>query len=390
MSFEPSVADVATWARELDQVHQRIAAHFQRSEPRERAKAYLQALLSPTERKNGWQVAEAAGEATPDGMQRLLQSSRWDADAVRDDLRSYGVETLGADGAVVVIDETGFLKKGIKSAGVQRQYSGTAGRIENSQIGVFLAYATAAGHALIDRELYLPKSWTEDSDRRTEAAVPDDVAFATKPQLAKQMLARLFAADIAPAWVTGDEVYGGDRSLLLWLEEQHQPFVMAVRSNEYVFFADGLAGPLLGRQRHAKEVAATVNDADWLRLSAGDGAKGPRLYDWAEVPLARWPDPQWDHRLLVRRSSADPADLAYYVVFAPAGTPLTTLVRVAGTRWIVEECFEAAKGEVGLDHYEVRRYPGWYRHITLSMLAFAVLVAVRAQTRKGGRNQQAS
>ncbi len=396
MSYEPTIADVTRWADELDRVHVRIGVHFHRAEPRRRVRAYLQALLSPTERKNGWHVAEYAGEQTPDRMQRLLQSSRWNADGVRDEVRSSVVETLGTDEAVVVLDETGFLKKGTKSAGVQRQYSGTAGRIENCQIGVFLAYATLRGHALIDRELYLPKSWIQAPDRRAEVGIPAEVSFATKPQLAQAMLARVFEADVCPAWVTGDEVYGSDRSLLVWLEAQQQPFVMAVKSTEYVWFAEGWHprdGIPSGRQRFAREVAATLTEDGWHRHSAGAGAKGERWYDWAEISLARWPDPGWDHRLLVRRSVVDATDVAYYVVFTPTGTPLATLAQVAGTRWTVEECFEAAKGEVGLDHYEVRRYEGWYRHITLSLLALAILVAVRVQTHedgKGGTLEQAS
>ena len=396
MSFEPTVADVTVWADELDRVHARIGPHFHRAEPRQRAGAYLQALLSSTERKNGWQVAEYSGAATPDGMQRLLQSSRWDVEAVRDVLRASVLETLGTEASVVVLDETGFVKKGVKSAGVQRQYSGTAGRIENCQIGVFLAYATPAGHALIDRELYLPTRWATDTERRREAAIPEDVVFATKPQLAQQMLERLVARDVQPAWVTGDEVYGGDRALRRWLEEQHQPFVLAVRSTEAVWFADGAAptGRLaLGRSRPVKEVAATLSEDQGQRRSAGDGAKGPRWYDWADLPLAHGPDPRWVYRLLVRRSIADPTEFAYSLVFAPAGTPLETVVEVAGARWTVEECFEAAKGEAGLDHYEVRRYPGWYRHVTLSLLALAVLVAVRhgaAAGPKGGGRMQPS
>jgi SRSO17 transposase len=279
---------------------------------------------------------------------------------------------------VLVIDETGFLKKGTKSVGVQRQYSGTAGRIENCQIGVFLAYASGKGHALVDRELYLPKEWAADPPRRAEAAVPDSVEFRTKPQLARAMLARALAAGVPAQWVTGDEVYGGNVRLRVWLEEQRVPHVLAVKRTE----------PLWSTTTWTQVPAAALADAvpasAWERLSAGDGAKGPRLYDWARVPIRPLREPGWDYWLLVRRSLTDPTDRAYYVCFCPADTPLAELVRVAGTRWTIEEGFESAKGEVGLDHYEVRRWPGWYRHITLALLAQAYLTVTRAAAAEGG------
>ena len=374
---------VARWAGGLDALHARVAPRFARAEPRRRARAYVAGLLGPVERKNGWQVAEQAGEATPYGMQRLLAGARWDADAVRDDLRAYVVEHLGDPGGVLLVDETGFLKKGAKSAGVQRQYSGTAGRIENCQIGVFLAYAAPRGRTFLDRELYLPKEWAADTARRDEAGIPTDATFRTKPELARAMLARAFAAGVPAAWVTGDEVYGRDRRLRGWLEQQGRPFVPAVARNEPLWALTD-RGP---QQVAAADIVAAVPAAGWARLSAGDGSKGPRVYDWARVRLARLPTPGWEHWLLARRSLADPTQLAYYVVFAPAGTPLETLVRVAGTRWAVEESLEIAKGEVGLADYEVRRWDGWYRHITLALLAQAYLTVVRARAagaEKGG------
>jgi SRSO17 transposase len=377
-----AVATAASWADGLAALHARVARRFARAEPRRRALAYLRGLLSPVERKNGWQLAEQAGEATPDGMQHLLARADWDADEVRDDLRAYVVEHLGDAQAVLVVDETGFLKKGTKSVGVQRQYSGTAGRIENCQIGVFLAYASPQGRTFLDRELYLPKEWAADRERRQEAAVPATVAFQTKPQLARAMLERVLAAGVPFTWVTGDEVYGGDRRLRLWLEERQVPHVLAVKRTEPLWTRTSW------RQVAAKTLAAGVADADWERLSAGEGAKGPRVYDWARVPIRALPEPGWDYWLLVRRSVADPTDLAYYVCFGPAGTPLTELVRVAGSRWAIEESFETAKGEVGLDHYEVRRWPGWYRHITLALLAHAYLTVTRAAAvEKGDRKQ---
>ena len=381
MSTSITQAAVADWAAELDQVHRQLAPHFVRSEPRQRVRSYLAGLLSPVERKNGWQLAEQAGEATPTGMQRVLSGARWDADAVRDDLRTYVVEHLGESAGVLIIDETGFLKKGTKSVGVKRQYSGTAGRIENCQIGVLLAYASPRGHAFLDRELYLPREWADDTPRRLEGGVPTEVTFQTKPQLARQMLERALDADVPAAWVTADEVYGGDRRLRLWLEAQQQPFVLAVKRTEPLWVGTD-RGP---RELPAAEIAAGVEPAAWTRLSAGDGAKGLRLYDWARVAIRPLREPGWEHWLLIRRSLSDPDDLAYYVCFAPAGTSLEELVRVAGTRWAIEACIEAAKGEVGLDQYEVRKWDGWYRHITLSLFAHAMLSVIRARmTEKGG------
>src|SRR3954451_18576554 len=336
-----AVAAVEHWAGGLETLHARVGRRFARAEPRRRALAYLRGLLSPVERKNGWQLAEQAGEANPDGMQHLLARADWDADQVRDDLRAYVAEHLGDAQAVLVVDETGFLKKGPKSVGVQRQYSGTAGRIENCQIGVFLAYASGKGRTFLDRELYVPQEWAADAERRQEAAVPDTVAFRTKPQLARAMLERALAAGVPAQWVTGDEVYGGDVRLRVWLEEQRLPPVFGGKRTEALWATTSWT------QVAATTLADAVPATAWERLSAGAGAKGPRIYDWARVPIRPLREPGWDYWLLVRRSLADPTDRAYYVGFAPAGTPLAELVRVAGTRWAIEECFESAKGEVG-------------------------------------------
>jgi len=378
------LAAVQDGAAGLLALHERIADRFRRSEPRRRALAYLHGLLSPVERKNGWQLAEQAGEATPDGMQHLLARADWDPDAVRDDLRAYVVEQLGDPQAVLVVDETGFLKKGPKSVGVQRQYSGTAGRIENCQIGVFLGYASPTGRTFLDRELYLPKEWAADAARRREAGVPETVAFHTKPQLARAMLERALDAALPARWVTADAVYGGDRRLRVWLEERQMPHVLAIKRTEPLW------STATWTEVPAATLAAEVPAAQWQPLSAGDGAKGPRVYDWTRVPIRPLREPGWEHWLLVRRSLSDPTDLAYYVCFCPMGTTLDELVRVAGTRWAIEESFESAKGQVGLDHYEVRRWPGWYRHITLALLAHAYLTvtrtaAVEAAGKKGGR-----
>jgi SRSO17 transposase len=379
---EPTICEVTEWAEGLDRVHARIGLRFARAEPRRRALAYLRGLLSPIERKNGWQLAEEAGERTPDGMQRLLSTAEWDAGAVRDDLVAYVVEHLADSGAILVLDETGFLKKGTKSAGVQRQYTGTAGKRENCQIGVFVTYATPQAHVLVDRELYLPQSWTSDPVRCQEAGIPAGRAFATKPELARTMLERLQVAGLPAAWVTGDTVYGGSPALRTWLQKRRQPYVLAIAAN------DGVDLPYGDSTMHVlpEEIAQYALDPpEWRRLSAGEGAKGPRLYGWALVPLAAPSASGFEQALLIRRPLEAPDDLeqlAYYLTFAPVGTPIETLVAVAGQRWNVEEDFEHAKGEVGLDHYEVRHWIGWYRHITLAMLALAYLAVVRARLRQ--------
>jgi SRSO17 transposase len=370
------------WRAELDRLLARFGRLFVRSEPRDQAGRYLEGLLGPVERKNGWQLAEHLGEARPWRTQRVLSHVLWDEDAARDLCRDYAVERLGAAGAVLVVDETGFLKKGRHSAGVARQYSGTAGRVENSQVGVFLAYASRKGHALIDRRLYLPQTWAGDFERRRAAKIPDAIPFVTKPEIARAMIARALDAGVPCDWVLGDEVYGADRRLRMMLEARGQPYLLAIRSN------DKLWSELEGRiGQHAPEaLARALPPQTWRRLSAGAGAKGERLFDWARLRLVRLQAPPWEHWLLVRRSIAEPEDLAYFVVFGPAGLRLADLARVAGRRWIVEECFEAAKQEVGLADYEVRSWHGWHRHVTLAMLALAVLAALRAglNAAKGG------
>ena len=364
----------------IERVHECIAERFRRPEPRRRVLDYLRGLLSPVERKNGWQLAEHIGDATPAGVQRLLSQYRWDADLVRDDLKSYVVEHLADADAVLVVDETGFLKKGDKSVGVQRQYSGTAGRIENCQVGVFLAYAGAKGRALLDRELYLPRVWAENWERRQEAGVPEGVSFHTG-QLAQLMLQRAVESGVPFGWFTGDEVYGSDRKLRLWLERLDVPHVLAIKSTEKLWALTD-KGPL---QVRADRLASGVAESAWVRCSAGDGTKGPRVYDWAAVDIRPLREPDQGHWLLVRRSIAKPGELAYYVCFGPAGTSLEELMKVAGTRWAIEECFEEAKGQVGLDQYEVRRWDGWYRHITLAMLAHAYLTVIRHQALEQGK-----
>jgi SRSO17 transposase len=378
------IEEVRAWAAGLEALHVRIGGRFARAEPRRRVLAYLKGLLGNVGRKNGWQLAEHAGERTPDGMQRLVSTAGWDPDLVGDDLREYVVEHLGDAAAVLVVDETGFLKKGTTSVGVQRQYSGTAGKVDNCQLGVFLAYASPKGRALIDRELYLPESWTDDPGRCRAARVPRQVGFRTKPQLAQVMLERALDAGVPAAWVTADEVYGGSPGLRGWLEERGVWHVLAVKCTE-LLAAPAADRPAGGTTRtSAARLAAAVPAEQWIACSAGHGAKGRRLYDWARVELAAPATTGMARWLLVRRSQAT-GELAFYACYGPAATPLIGLVRVAGIRWAVEEGFEQAKGEVGLDHYEVRRWPGWYRHITLALLAHAFLAVTRAHASSPAR-----
>jgi SRSO17 transposase len=333
--------------------------------------SYLAGLLSPAERKNSWQLAEICGHPNPYGFQHLLGRADWDADALRDKLRTYATDYLAQPDAVGVIDESGFLKKGRHSAGVARQYSGTAGRVENCQIGVFLAYASDQGQTLLDRELYLPKEWTSDRERCRQAGIPDERAFATKPALARQMLSRTFDAGVMLAWVTGDSVYGDDRMLRNWLEGRKQAYVLAVSSNETVWITH--------EQQQITAIVAELPTQGWETLSAGQGSKGQRTYDWRRVELSDPPQRGWKRSLLLRRSISDPSEVTAYIAFARAATTLTELVRVAGMRWTVEESIQTAKGEVGLDHSEVRSFSGWYRHMTLAMWAQAFLSVIREE-----------
>jgi SRSO17 transposase len=374
MSGRPTATQVAEWADELTAVGERIGPRFARSEPRRRAAGYIRGLLGQAERKNGWQLAEHLGDPNPDGVQHLLARADWDADAVRDDLFGYLAEHLGHPDGVLVVDETGFLKKGTKSAGVARQYSGTAGRIENCQVGVFLGYATAKGRALLDRALYLPKEWADDADRREEAGIPEAVEFATKILLGRRMVERAVAAGVPARWVTADAVYGSDYHFRTAAENLGLGYVVGVRAD--FALVSGF------RQVRVKALLAEVPADAWHRLSCGDGAKGPRWYDWA-VLRTNCPEPETFARwLLIRRSAADPADVAYFACGGPPGTTLPELVRVAGTRWAIEDLFELAKGDCGLDEYEVRSWAGWHRHVTLSLFALAVVAVIRSRAAK--------
>lgn len=367
--------DADAWLEEFDRAFARIAARFGRVEPRRRARAFLLGLLSDVDTRSCWQLAERAGDGTPHGMQRLLGEAVWDADAVRDDLRRYVVDELGDPGAVLILDDTGDVKKGVHSVGVQRQYTGTAGRIENAQVAVFLAYASPRGHSLIDREVYLPRCWTDDPARCAMAGVPPHVRFATKIALARRMLARTLDAGVPAAWCTADEFYGGDRRLRSDLQARGVGYVLAVARNHRVT----LPTPV-GALR-ADQVAAALSGRAWNRYSAGDGAKGRREYDWAWVAITPPADETVGHHwLLIRRSLTD-GELAFYRCWSPRPVGLPTLVRVAGTRWRIETCFQTAKGAVGLDEHQVRRWDSWYRYTTLVMLAHAVLTVIAARER---------
>lgn len=345
----------------------RIADRFARVEPRRRAGRLVLGLLSDLPRKNCWSIAEWAGDATPHGMQHLLCRASWDADAVRDDVRDYVVEQLHDDQAVLVVDETGDLKKGTQTVGVQRQYTGTAGRIENAQVAVYLVYAGGRGHAAVDRELYIPRSWTCDPDRCRAAGLGEDTAFVTKPELAARMIGRFLNAGHRAGWVAADEVYGGNPKLRAVLEEQGVGYVLAIACSAEVTTGAG--------KFRADALAAKVPKRAWQKLSAGVGAKGHRFYDWAIIGLVE-PRPG-SHQLLIRRNRTT-GELAYYRCWSPAPVPLATLVRVAGSRWRVEETFQTGKGLVGLDEHQVRRYVSWSRWVTLAMLAHAFLAVVRA------------
>jgi len=363
--------EVTAAANEIAMLASGLREHFRRGAAHRHAVAYVEGLLGEVERKNGWQLAEYGGYRHPRTIQRVLDRSVWDADAVRDDLRDQVIEELGDEDGVLVVDETGFLKHGSKSCGVARQYSGTAGRIENCQVGVFLGYTSPKGRAGIDRALYLPREWADDRDRREEAGVPKSVAFHTKPWLALEMIERALDAGVPARWVVGDSVYGSDGKLRRALEERGQAYALAVKSTEQPTTWPPYGPP---GQVAVADVAAVLEPDEWQRLSCGDGAQGDRLYDWAYVPLRPALVDGWVHALVIRRSIADPDELAYYLVYAPTDTPLTAVVLATGARWTIEEVFKLAKQRVGLDEYEVRSWTGWHRHMTLALLALAALV----------------
>jgi SRSO17 transposase len=369
----------------LTALHARVAGRFARPEVRARARRYLAGLLGRVERKNGWQLAEALGEAGPHGVQRLLNAATWDAEGVRDDLRAYVVEHLGdAASGVLILDETSFVKKGAKSCGVGTQYAGAVGGTANAQVGVFLAYASARGTAFVDRALYLPRAWTHAPARLAEAGVPPGVRFATKLTLAKRLLARAFAAGVPARWVAGDAAYGRSHAFRRWLEEQGRAHALSVPLTHAV--------AIEGRRQTAAKWAAGLPAAAWRPRSAGAGVQGERVDAWACLPLEEAAPPGWRRWLLVRRRAVGPDDLAFYVAYGPQDTTVAELVRVCGRRWQVEEGFAQAKGEIGLDQYEVRTWTAWHRFVTLALLAHAYLAVTRlaaerdeAAAKGGGR-----
>jgi SRSO17 transposase len=365
------------WEEELSALKARLAPAFGRSEVRASAGAFIDGLLSGISRKTGWLMAEQAGLDRPYRMQSLLGRSSWDAERLRDAVRDEVMAVLGDPGGVLVVDETGFLKKGRHSVGVTRQYSGTAGRVENCQIGVFLAYASRLGQALIDRRLYLPEAWAGAAARRQQVQVPESIAFATKPQIACDLISAALDTGVPCAWVLADALYGSDSRLRRMLEARHQPYVLAVRSNQTLRMpvAEGLL------QTNPAELADALPAEAWHAHPAGEGSKGIRLYDWARIALPWVVDDGFERWVLIRRSRQDSQARAYYLVFAPVATTLAELAGAAGLRWTIEECFQRAKEELGLDHCEARSWHGWHRHMTLCMAAAAFLARLAAQLR---------
>ena len=386
MSVAEWSGSLVEWEQELCSWKARLGPVFRRRQLRETGGAFLDGLMSGIERKTGWMMAEQAGLPGPWRMQALLGKSRWDADALRDEVRAYAIEALGCPDGVLVVDETGFVKKGRHSVGVARQHTGTAGRVENSQIGVFLAYAGRFGQALIDRRLYLPREWAEDGARRTKTQVPEEIAFATKPVLARAMIGEALDAGVPCAFVLADTDYGSDTGLRRMLEGRGQSYVLAVCGDHTLRFA--ATGGLI--QADPTTIADELEDGAWAAHAAGEGGKGPRLYNWARVALARHREDGRERWLLIRRSRRDPDEQAYYLVFCRAGTTLAELAGAAGLRWTIEECFQKAKDDLGLDHCEARSWHGWHRHVSLVMAAAAFLAKLAADLRRaahGKRNE---
>jgi SRSO17 transposase len=416
-----------TWEAELQGLKARIGPVFSRAELRETAGAFIDGLLSGVERKTGWLMAEHAGLTQPCRMQSLLGRSRWSADALGEVVRAYAFDALGDADGVLAVDETGFVKKGDHSVGVARQHCATTGRIENAQVGVFLAYASRFGQALIDRRLYLPESWAGDAERRAKAHVPEEVAFAAKIAMARELIAAALDAGAPCRWVLADGLYGGDHRLRGMLEERRQPYVLTLGANQpaRLWRREGRAetdlepAAFTWSRRHREERsdeaiqgpkpaapgslrcagddeeddsnqrppapsadAADLSAESWTTLAAGEGAKGLRLYDWARIASPWSSEADFEHWLLIRRNREPPRQRAYYSVFAPKGAALAELAGAASLRWTIEECFERAKNDLGLDHCEARSWHGWHRHVTLVMAAAAFLAKLDADLRR--------
>jgi len=356
--------------QEFDELVKRLRGVFATEASFQMAENYLRGLLSPIERKNGWQMSECLGKETPYALQQFLYRGRFSADGLQEELRSYVSEKLGNPDGVLVMDDTGFLKQGKKSCGVKRQYSGTAGKITNCQIGVFLTYASDKGHAPIDRRLYLPEEWCEDLERRHAAGVPDEVTFQTKPQMAVEMIQAAYHAGVPWTWMTGDCAYGDYRAIRQWLEEHNKCYVLCVSGKEYLW--QGI------KQVRVSKILKSLPEEGWFEASCGDGSKGARVYDWMCFDLNQCVSEGFTRSMLVRRSKTDKEDLQAYLCYAPENTPVEKLVWTAGVRWTVECCFAETKSEVGMDQYEVRSFDGWYKHITLACLALALLTVLSA------------
>jgi SRSO17 transposase len=388
--------ELERWSIEFEDFHARFTHFFVRSEPRETTRQYLRGLLSQVRRKNCWQMAEEVGSQDPQRMQRLLYSTPWDEDGVRDELQYFVIERFGDESGIAVVDETGFLKKGTKSVGVKRQYSGTAGKVENCQVGVFLTYFHGQSYTFLDRRLYLPQDWCDDEKRRREARVPEEVTFKTKPELAKEMLQHAWAQGVPMAWVIGDEMYGKAAHFRKTVAQAGKKYVLGVPYDTPVWRErPALIEPGPGARGRPREKPRLADDAlpwetvatviaslpggSWQRLTVSEGEKGPLTYDWACIRIVeswnRLPGP--DGWLLARRSVTDPSDVAYYLSNAPQETSLQELAEVASARWSIEATIEEGKGETGLDEYEVRYWHSWHRHITLSMMAHAWLASIR-------------
>lgn len=394
-----TLEDLEAWQDNFEQFHARFADLFDRSESREQAKKYLRGLLAQVDRKNGWQVAEVVGDRVPDRMQRLLYRVPWDADAARDRLQQFVIETFGDEEGIGVVDETSFLKKGTHSVGVARQYLGAAGKLENGQVATVLSYAAKGAHVFLDRRLYLPEEWAWNKQRRALAQVPAEVHFATKPAQAIAMLEHAWEQGVPMRWVTGDEVYGDSPRLREAVQKHGRFYVLAISSNTRVWAErPQVIEPQEqtgGRPRRAPRVAPAAPSArmvsqvirnlpsqSWKRLAVMEGEKGPIEYHWTRTRVVESRDrlPGPDVWLLARRSLSDPKQLAYYLAYAPGGTSFETLIRIASSRYTIEQCIEEAKGETGLDEYEVRFWHSWHRHITLSMMAHAWLASIRARS----------
>lgn len=356
--------------KEIQSLMEEISGVFANKSGRELARSYIQGLFGPAERKNGWQLAEELGYQTPYRIQQFVYRGRWSADELRDALRRYAIKHLGETDGVLVVDETGFLKQGRKSCGVMRQYSGTAGKVANCQVGVFLVYSTSKGFTFLDRKLYLPQEWLQDEPRCREAGIPEGTEFQTKPQMALSMLKEAYETGVPFSWVTGDSVYGDYRKIRTWLESEETNYVLCVSGKEYVWRDF--------EQIRISALLETLGDAIWNVKSAGNGSKGKRLYEWCRLPLNPPLNPAYRRWLLVRRSLAKKEEMRAYVCYAPATTSLEKLAEVAGRRWTIETSFAESKSEVGMDQYEVRSYGGWYKHITLSCVAHAFLTILRS------------